>query len=159
MLNPLIDDFATPEFIEANTDFYDRYVQLRVHGYPSYRAFIRVFGAEHWADARLGSARIDAIESTGYYQTKFREVLEATKLSELWNEKKAMHDLLSLVRDPLVKCSTQLAAAKELNVLAGITFVDKSGNTRAGRSLNDFYQSIGVNTKPTKQTGETAKED
>jgi hypothetical protein len=146
-----IDDFAQPAFVKANKQFYDRYIKLRVHGYPAKQSFLRVFGPENWggehSTEQHGYERIEAIESTTYYLEQFDKVLEETSVSKLWNAKTSIHSLLKLVRDPYVKPSTQLNAQKELNVLAGIVVIDENGKTKAGRSLEDFYAGVSTTSE------------
>jgi hypothetical protein len=131
-----------------NKSFYDKYIELRVHGYPAYQSFVNVFGAEHWGGPQQGYNRIAAIESTQYYQTNYEKVLDSTEVSKLWCAKKAISGLLSIYRDPLNKCSTRLAAEKELNILTGVVVVDENGKTKAGRSLDDFYAGLSAEGTP-----------
>lgn len=142
-MRPILDAFATPEFIEDNQYFYDKYIALRVQGYDSHSAFLRVFGAEHWPDSQQGHARLVAIESTDYFNTHFDKALESIDVSKMWNPKRALNELLCVVRGPYVKDATKLNAIKELNIMVGIVIVDEHGKTKAGRSLDDFYTAQG----------------
>lgn len=134
-----IDEFADEEFIALNQPHFDKYVEMRVHGHSAQTSFMRIFGAAHWPGPQQGHVRLDAIESTEYFKNQFAKRLEEVKIHELWDTKKSLHELLNLVRGDYIKDATRLAAAKELNVLVGITIVDENGKTKAGRSLADFY--------------------
>lgn len=138
-MHKITDEFADPEFIAQNQPFFDRYVDMRVHGHDSKQAFLHVFGAEHWNENQHGYRRIDEIESTAYYTEQFAAKLKTIPVGDLWDSKKALNALLTNVRSPYVKDATRLAAIKELNILVGIVIVDENGKTKAGRSLADFY--------------------
>lgn len=152
-----LDDFATPEFIEDNKSFYDKYIALRVQGYDPRTAFLRVFGAEHMPDgAQAIDRRLEGIEATNYFNTHFNAALEATPVSQMWHPKRALNELLCVVRGPYVKDSTKLNAIKELNIMVGIVIVDENGKTKAGRSLSDFYDGVEAvgGAKPVASTPE-----
>ena len=138
----ITDVFATDEFISDNRELFDEYIKLRVHGYPSHQSFLRVFGGEYWEGPVQGLNRVEAMEGTQYFQTKFAEMLNATEVAKLWDVKKAINGFLTIARDPMTRDSTRLAADKELNLLVGIVVVDENGKTRAGRSLEDFYKQL-----------------
>jgi hypothetical protein len=143
MMHVPLDDFADPEFIALNKSFFDKYISLRVQGHDQRTAFLRVFGIEHLPqDAQGQQRRLEAIESTDYFNTHFNAALEAIKVSDMWNPKRALNELLCVVRGPYVKDSTKLNAIKELNIMVGIVIVDENGKTKAGRSLADFYDSV-----------------
>lgn len=138
-----IDEFAEPEFIQANKSFYDRYIEYRIHGYTPRTSFMRTFGPEHWRDAQVGSvSRVESIEATAYYQSKFESRLKEITVDKLWHTKLSIHELLTSVRDPLGSSNARLNAIKELNVLVGITVIDENGKTKAGRNLSDFYKDV-----------------
>ena len=143
MLEVPLDDFANPEFIELNKSFFDKYIELRVQGNDPRTSFIRVFGMEHLPQEAQGIARrLEGIESTDYFNPHFDAALEATPVSKLWNPKRSLNELLCLVKGPYVKDSVKLNAVKELNIMVGIIIVDENGKTKAGRSLNDFYDTV-----------------
>lgn len=143
-----LDEFAEPKFIELNRPYFDRYVDMRVRGYSSHQAFLRVFGPDNWPDQMRGYSRLEAIESTDYYQERFELILKAIPYAELWNTKTAINQLLCTVRNQMAKDSVRLNAAKELNILCGIVVVDENGKTKAGRSLEDFYAKEGKQGSP-----------
>jgi len=143
-----LDEFAEPKFIEMNRPYFDRYVDMRVRGYSAHQAFLRVFGPDNWPDQMRGYARLEAIESTDYYQERFELILKAIPFDELWNVKISINQLLCTVRSQLAKDSTRLNAAKELNILCGIVVVDENGKTKAGRTLEDFYKRESVKPAP-----------
>lgn len=136
------DQFATEEFISDNRSLYDRYIELRVHGYPSHQAFLRVFGADYWEGPQQGYQRLEAMEGTSYYQDQFKKLLKSIQVSELWDVKKAINALLETYRNPMERGSTRLNAQKELNIMCGIVVIDENGKTRAGKSLDDFYAQV-----------------
>jgi hypothetical protein len=132
--------FGDQKFAEMNRDIFDKYVEYRVRGYHSHVAFRRVFG-EDYMDS-VSHIRIEMTEHNPYYQAKFKQRLEQIKIDELWEAKTAVHELISMARNPFAKDSTRLNAMKELNILVGITVVDENGKTKAGRSLADFYENL-----------------
>lgn len=138
-------DFASEQFAFHNRQIFDEFIALRVHGVSPYVAYRMVLG-EDYAD-NYAQARIYAIEMNPYYKREFHAQLEATPVSELWNPKVAVHELLSLVRDRFAKESARMSAIKELNVIANITIVDETGKTKAGRNLADFYATEGAKTE------------
>lgn len=134
---------ATEDYANSHAKEYDAYIKARLLGMPASIALRRIFG-EDFFDTYT-QARIYAIESTEYYSEGFAELLHAMPISKLWNEKKAIHELLCRVNDVFDKGSTRLNAIRELNVLIGITIVDENGRTRKGSSLGDFYKSVDEN--------------
>lgn len=149
----LVDEFAEPEFIQINLPFFERFVELRVHGYSSRIAFIRAFGADNYGESpQAGYRRTQDIESSEWYGAAFELKLKELKANDLWNEKESIHQLLSIVRSEMVKDSVRLNAVKELNVLCGITIIDENGKTKAGRSLDDFYRSRTDPSVPAEQS-------
>ncbi len=145
-----LDDFAQPDFIAVNEPFFDRYVDLRVHGYSSRTSFIKVFGLDHYPDPQQGYRRTSDIEETDWYRAAFEARLKTVTVAELWHTKSSIHELLAIVREDATRDSTRLNAIKELNVLVGITVVDENGKTKAGRTLADFYAENGKSKVPGK---------
>ena len=132
--------FGDEDFAVENKKYFDAYVEYRVRGYHPHVAFRRVFG-EDYMDSN-SPMRIEMAEHNPYFRSNFKRRLSEVKIEELWETKTSVHELLSMVRNPFAKDTTRLGAMKELNVLVGITVVDESGRTRAGRSLADFYQNL-----------------
>ena len=146
------DEFADQEFIDLNLPFYEAYVELRVLGHSQRDAFIRVFGEDNLeGEIQQQHKRLAAIERTPWFLKAFDDQLNSIDVKKLWSPKKSAHHLLTLVHDIFAKDSVRLNAIKELNVLAGITIVDESGKTRAGRSLADFYAQNGTGKTPDTQ--------
>lgn len=85
---------------------------------------------------------IHTAEADPYVRVELAKRIGDIDISKAWNAKKSIWTLLTMLDDPYTKCTTRLNAIKELNVLAGITFVDEKGNTRA-RKLEDFYKEEG----------------
>lgn len=134
---PAAKQMATETWCKQNAECITEYAHLRVHGMGTLKAMRRVFGEEYY-DSNI-SSRVHALESTEFFKTTFNDILAAVKIDELWNEKLAVHKMLSIVNDDLEKGSTRLKAIQELNVLIGIVIVDENGKTRKGSSMADFY--------------------
>ena len=132
--------FGLVSFAEANAEVFNAYVEYRVKGYHSHVAFRRVFG-EDYMDS-VSHIRIEMVEHNDYFRAQFARRLKEIKVEELWETKTALHELLSLARNPFAKDTTRLNAMKELNILVGIVVVDENGKTKAGRSLDDFYKNL-----------------
>jgi hypothetical protein len=132
--------FAEERMALANLPQYESYVKNRIDGFTPYTAFRRAFGPGYRAEDV--SMYAEQIEQNPWFQNTFQQRLAEMPMDKLWNQKKSINSLLQMVHNPFVKCSTQLAAIKELNVLANITFVDENGKTRAVKNLNAFYESI-----------------
>lgn len=126
--------YADLDFATLNSEAYDQYIEYRVRGHHPQTAFIRVFDEDNRSHIIC-----EMIEHNPYYKAQFAKRLKEIKIEELWNDKIAVHALLSAANNPFFKDSSRVAAIKELNVLIGVTVVDESGKTRAGRSLADFY--------------------
>jgi len=138
MANDLhFSDYADERFAALNMKLFDEYIEYRLDGADRIESFARIFG--HDDKIRLN---VMFIEHNPYYRKEFERRLEARKPQEMWNEKKAIQALLSMSQDNNNKCSTKLAAIKELNILVGVTVVDESGKTKRGRTLEDFYSSV-----------------
>ena len=91
---------------------------------------------------RQGVARIYGLKRNPYYKKEFPKQLDSVPLAEMWNPRIAIHQLVKLVRNEMAKDTARLAAIKELNVMTGITVMDEAGNTKMGRSLDDFYTKV-----------------
>jgi len=146
----MYEKFEDDKFIEQHKADYDLYIDHRVRGYHASIALRRVFGEVN-ADQNI-LKRIDAIESTPYYQNGFKQRLKEIAIEDLWNTKQSLHELLCLTRNPVYKESVRLNALKELNVMCGIIVVDETGKSRKGTSLADFYGSHGAAVPGTPDT-------
>lgn len=135
------EDFEDHNFALNNQRLFDEFIGLVVRGVSDHVAMRLVFGDSVCAD-QMATARIYAIKRNPYYKNNFDAKLESIPLSEMWNPRIAIHQLLRLVRDELAKDTARLNAMKELNVITGITVIDEAGNTKMGRSLDDFYSSL-----------------
>lgn len=137
-----VSQFGDPEFAKLNPEYFNEYVTYRIHGYNANVAFRRVFGDEHLGTQ--GHLKIEEMEHNPWVRSEIKRRLAEIKQSELWNERTAIHELLTMARDPYAKDTVRLAAVKELNVLYGITITDDKGVTRRGMSLDEFYQTHGA---------------
>lgn len=133
---------ATDSYARSCPELFEEYSEMRVAGTHPSIAFRRVWGEDFWCSH--SQARIYAVEANEMYTTLFRQKLLNTPINKLWNERLAVHKLLSLAHNVFEKGSTQLRAVQELNVLVGITIVDENGKTRKGSKMSDFYQDIGT---------------
>lgn len=134
--------FGKPEFAEMNRELYAEYIKYRLHGYHPQVAFRRTFGDEHLQ--QNGHLKVEYCEHNPYVRQKLAALLKNIKIAELWDEKIAVHELISLARNVFAKDNTRLGAIKELNVLCGITITDERGNTKRGMSLDEFYKAHGT---------------
>lgn len=131
--------FESEDMRSLHEDQFNRFVDLRVRGIDRDTAFARTF--PRYARPRDGvraQERAMYLESTEWYQREFDDRLKKAKPSDLWNPNVSMNHLLAIIKSPAEKGSTKVAAARELNILAEITFVDAQGNTRAGGVSNEL---------------------
>lgn len=146
--------FGDEDFTVMCKDRFNAYVELRIRGFHSEIALARAFGPENAAAMdNTVSQRIFYLESNEYYIDRFDKRLKEISVDDLWNTRLAVHEMLSILRSPYTKDGIQLSAAKELNVIYGITVTDESGRTRAGRSLVDFYKDVGQPNQIIDDTG------
>jgi hypothetical protein len=147
--------FGDEDFTILYKEKINMYVEYRVRGFHSQIALGRAFGSENAASGDSSTnERVFHLESNPYYMDRFERRLKEIHMDELWSAKTSVHEMLSILRSPYTKDSTQLAAAKELNVVFGITIVDENGKTRAGRSLADFYKNVGMPSADDPMPGE-----
>lgn len=130
--------FRSEKFAQMNIDILNEYADYRVMGWNPERAFLRVFGTDY-GDIWLLN-RIDALEHNLIYRKLFASKFGQLKLDDMWNSKYAAYELISLVNNPFTKCSTRLAAIKDLNTLYGIVITDPNGNQTPGRNWTAFYE-------------------
>lgn len=143
--------FRSEAFARANIQLVAEYAGYRAMGTNSERAFIRTFGTAY-NDMRLGN-RIEALEHNPIYRQVFIEQFSRISVGQMWDVKLAALELLNMVNNPFVKDATRLTAIKELNVLFGITVVDDTGRTRAGKGLKEFYaDTVEADAKETTLT-------
>lgn len=138
---PSASEMGRLGFALTNAETFDKYIKLRVHGVHSAQAFRNTFPHE-WYDGSNGPSRVSAVEFNPYVISRLRDAIAVINPSELWNPRISVHEMLSLARDPFAKDSSRLGAMKELNIMLNITVVDENGKTKAGRSLDDFYNDM-----------------
>ncbi len=139
--------------IEANHAVaVQRYIVLRVIGHKAIAALTSAFGASYASSIHTHTI-IDLIETSDYYMRGFaRGAAERDKMdSPLWNAMAAARVLISIATDETAKRVERIAAAKELNVLYGITIIDEKGNTRRGLTLDELLKMT-----PTPNAGDAA---
>lgn len=136
--------FGDSDFTIVYKSKINAYVEYRIRGVHAQIALGRAFGSENAVNMDQNTQqRIYFLESNPYYMQRFEKRLKEISIDELWNTRQSVHEMLSILKSPYTKDSTQLAAAKELNVVFGITIVDENGKTKAGRTLADFYKTVG----------------
>jgi hypothetical protein len=130
--------FREDSFIRLFRPLVSRYLDMRVMGKDSTSAFMQCFGTDYY-DQHL-RRRIEALEGNESFQNEFKKRLSVAKFEDLFDLKSAVHRWMGLLNDPDVRDTSKVAALKELQVLYGMTVIDENGNTRAGKSLADFYK-------------------
>lgn len=133
-------DFEDPVFAANNKEIFNRYLDLRIKGHRPHMALRMAFGNEFAEDGQLIS-RAFCIERNPYVVEQFPRRLEKTKEGDQWNVKTSVHELLSIVRDPIEKGNVRMAAIKELNTMAGIVIDDSDEKAKSRRGLADFYEN------------------
>ncbi|QDH49595.1 hypothetical protein KYLE_1 [Pantoea phage Kyle] len=136
----LPEDFEDYNFALNNKEHFDKYIDMIIKGYDETTALRVVFGEEACSDGGFW-ARIYAIRRNRYYNQQYQLALQNIKLEELWNPRLAITMLLLIARSS-EKHSARINAIKELNIMTGITVMDEAGNTKQGRSMEDFYAKI-----------------
>ncbi|WVW37794.1 hypothetical protein Gekk315_00082 [Aeromonas phage Gekk3-15] len=126
--------YADPHSLsDAFRDQLSAYTKLRFIGLSGPQAAMQV-GVE-MNESGPWSTKADA---DPFVRLELSKLIAGIDIGKAWNAKTSMWRLITVIEDPYTKCSTKMAAIKELNVLSGVTFIDSKGNTRAG-SLADFY--------------------
>jgi len=129
--------FRSEGFARLNIDAVTDYARYRASGLDPERSFVRTFGTAY-ADIWL-SQRVEAMEHNPVFREVFAREFAAMDPKSLWSVKQSIHELVSLMNHPFTRCSTKLAALRELNVLFNITMIDEAGRTVKGKALSDFY--------------------
>jgi len=119
-----------------------RYVNLRADGHASIAALTGAFGPEYVMTMNPYTY-INLIETSDAYKRTLVAAVAAKKDNPIWDAEQAARVLFSIATDETAKRAERIAAAKELNVLFGITIIDDKGNTRIGHTLADFYKLTG----------------
>jgi hypothetical protein len=134
--------FRDEQWARDNIVSVSEYADYRAMGWSPEKAFLRVFGTDY-ADWYL-EARCATLEHNIIFRRVFAEKYASLKTDELFSAKQSAYELLRLINSDFTKCSTKLAAIKELNIMFNITVVDDNGKTRAGSALADFYKDVAV---------------
>ena len=117
-----------------------RYIHLRAIGKTSIAALTGSFGVDYTM-AMNPWAYIDLIETSDAYLSGLTAAVDNMKDEQLWSAETSARVLYSIATDETAKRGERIAAAKELNVMYGITIVDDKGNTRAGvMSVEDLFR-------------------
>ena len=160
-------EFGRHEFALDNQTHFDRYIEYRVQGVACLIAFRKSFPAMYCVDYQRMRQYADQVEYNLYTIKRLRERIAEIDPGTLWNDKIAIHEMLSIIRDPESQSNTRLRAIEGINILSGITFIDEKGKTRKGASLTDFYDSLHkqpddqgpTSANPPAPTPETKKEE
>jgi len=134
------EDFEDHNFALNNSQLFDEFIDKCIRGYQELEAMRLVFGEETVDDGKFIS-RLYALKRNPYYKAHYEKRLAEIPLNELWNPRIAVQQLVQIARSS-EKDSARINAIKELNVVTGITVIDEAGNTKMGRSLDDFYAQV-----------------
>lgn len=116
-----------------------RYIGLKAKGHSSIAALIGAFGHD-FARSMNPFEYISYIETSDAYARGYVTAVAAIA-TPLWDAEKATRVLFSIATDETAKRAERIAAAKELNVLFGITIIDDKDNTRRGGvTLDDLLK-------------------
>lgn len=135
-------EFSDEDFARSCAAYFDKYIEWRVEGYTPQIATGRVFGTE----MKPGRAyhMSEALESNPYVTRGIKRGIDKLSERKVWDLNKSVHKLLTIANDPEQSAGSRLAAMKELNIMHGITVVDEEGNTKPGKSLEDFYSAMPI---------------
>ncbi len=136
---PEVELFSRKDFTKFNHQHFIDFAEARIEGYSRVVALRMCFGSQFVFGSET-AAYCYAIEANPFYKQQYEKKLESLELKKAWNPKISMVALKQLIRDDFVKDNVRMAAIKEANVLAEVTFVDEKGNTRAVRGIDDFYR-------------------
>ncbi|QRE00430.1 hypothetical protein [Burkholderia phage BCSR52] len=131
------EDFALDP---KNKPTVDRFIQALVLGYSELDTFCRLFGGQYRNDKYILD-RLDSIKENPYVRRSVEAGIANLSLEKEWTPQVSIYEALKLLRSPFTKCTTRRDVMNQLNVLAGLTFIDKDGNTRKGKDLMDFYSN------------------
>ncbi|PLZ01961.1 hypothetical protein CY652_13100 [Burkholderia sp. WAC0059] len=125
------DTFRNEVIAHYHNDALLRYVNLRADGHTSIAALVGAFGSDY-AMTMHPFIYINLIETSDAYKRTLVAAVAAKKDNPLWDAETSARVLFSIATDETAKRAERIAAAKELNVLFGITIIDDKGNTRRG---------------------------
>ncbi|MFL9939992.1 hypothetical protein [Paraburkholderia graminis] len=138
-------EFASPDYAAEFHPCFDAYIELRVQGIPRDMAVIDAFELIRLrVDVRNADALGMAADANPYVKARFAKVLAAKTTEELWDGKKAVLKLLTLIEDPRVRDTTRLNAVHALNALTGLITLDDGTKRKIGHTLQDFWKMGGT---------------
>lgn len=113
-----IADFSSDDLHKTHKEEMDEYIRLRIQGFCRGKAMRQAFSIP----LNRGVYEEDAhqLEAHPYFVEGFNQALRETPISELWDERKAVILLASLANGE-TDSRTKALAAKELNIICGIT--------------------------------------
>lgn len=135
---PEVELFSRMDFTEFNKKHFSDFADARIEGYSRVVALRMCFGSQ-FVFGNETAAYCYAIEANAFYRHEYDKKVKSLDLKKAWNPNVSMVALKQLIRDEFVKDNVRMAAIKEANVLAEVTFIDDKGNTRATRGIDDFY--------------------
>ncbi|MGC2970446.1 hypothetical protein [Paraburkholderia aspalathi] len=134
------DTFTNDLIAHYHSAALKRYMHLRVIGKTSIAALTGSFGVDYTM-AMNPWAYINLIETSDAYLSGLAAAVAAMSDEQLWSAETSARVLYSIATDETAKRGERIQAAKELNVLFGITIIDEKGNTRAGAmSVEDLFR-------------------
>ena len=131
-------EIRTPTFARQYQHLVIDYARCRLEGIEAERAFQRAFGTDY-QDQYL-ARRVEALEHSDVYRSIYGALLAERELADIFDVKKAIMQWMQIIGSSTARDTSKVAAIKELQVLYGLTVIDANGNTRAGKSLADFYR-------------------
>jgi hypothetical protein len=144
--------FREDDFIRMYRPLVSRYLDMRVLGMERESAFLQCFGTDYYDQHLI--RRIEALEGNEAFQNELGKRLDAKTPEQMFDLKKAIWNWMSIINSNSARDSSKVAAIKELQVLYGLTVIDANGNTRAGKTLADFYKETDQQKPLTAGAGE-----
>ncbi|WP_179404092.1 hypothetical protein [Burkholderia guangdongensis] len=139
MAAAIADTFANDVIQRCHGTALNRYIRLKAIGRSSIAALSGAFGADY-SMSMNPHVYIDLIETSDAYVNGLPHAIEALKDHSIWNAEISARVLASIATDESAKRSDRIAAAKELNVIYGVTVIDENGKTKAGMTLDDLLK-------------------
>lgn len=144
-ISPL-DTFDNAVIAHYHREALDRYLRLKAIGQSSRAALSGAFGFEY-ASVMNQHYYIDLIESSDAYTSALPKYVAAMKDHAVWSPEISARTLAAIATDQSLKASDRISAAKELNVIYGVTIVDDNGKTRKGSMTLDDLLKITPSTQ------------
>ena len=131
--------FRNDVIVKHHAEPLARYIHLKANGKTSIAALTGAFGPDYAATMNPFEY-INLIETSDAFMHGLPVAVAKMTDSPLWDAEQAARVLFSIATDESAKRAERIAAAKELNVLFGITIIDDKGNTRSRITLDDLLK-------------------